>query len=153
MTFFEFSFRIKVLEENVFPVIEGLYPRRSVLFYPHAQFYNEEKKCPPQSCCFVYEFLYSAAGFGTFFKGEIDNEEQVSELSLALSFATKLKTEVVIGDFTCKSSFLLITTDEKIYRAESIGIGNDQNKADVFELNYHSLSSAIDLEDASGPFF
>lgn len=153
MTFFEFSFRVKVPEDNVFPVIEDLFPRRSLLFYPHAQFYNEEKKCPAQSCCFVYEFLYSDAGFGTFFKGEIYNEEQVSELSLALSFAKRLKTEVVIGDFTCISSFLLITPDGKIYRAESIGIGNDQNKSDVFELNYDSLSSAVDLEDASWQLF
>ncbi len=147
MIFFEFSFRIKVFGEKVFPLIELLYPTKSILFYPHAQFYNQEKKCPSQCFCFVYDFLYSDAGFATFLKGEIYNAQQVNELALAYSFATHLKTEVVIADFTFKSSFLLITPEKKIYRVESIGIGDARNNADAFELDYNSLSPANDLED------
>jgi hypothetical protein len=151
MIFFEFSFRIKVREEDVFLVIQDFYPMRTILFYPHAQYYNEEKKCPAGACCFVYEFFYSNAGFETFFKGEIYNEEGIDEFQLALSFVKRFETEIVIGDFTCRSEFLLIKPDGKIYRAGPIGIGNAQYNSDVFEIDYDSLSPAVDLEDASRP--
>lgn len=137
---------MKVAGDHVFPVIEELYPEKLLLFYPHAQFYTEEKKCPAASCCFVYEFLYSNAGFETLFKAEIYHEDGTNEFHLAFAFAKRLTTEVVIGDFTNRSEFLLIKPDGEIYRAGPIGVGADQYKSDVFEIDVDSLSPAIDLQ-------
>ncbi|MDO6432683.1 hypothetical protein Q4E93_18905 [Flavitalea sp. BT771] len=145
MIFFEFSFRIKVSEDDIFPLIKELYPESTLAFYPHAQFYNEEMKCPPGICCFVYEFLYAGTGFKTFLRGEIYNEDQFSELPLAISAAKRFEMETVIADFTGRYPFLLITPDGTIYRTNSIGIGDPEYKTGVFEIDYGLLSPAVDL--------
>src|ERR1700710_1258859 len=135
MIFFEISIRNYVSEEKIISLIRDFYPETPLNFYPHAQFYNEEMKCPNESCCFVYELLYSTAGFKTFFNGEIYNEGNFSQIALALYFASGVESEIVIGDFTERSSFLLIKPDRSIYRVAPIGIGNAEYQRGIFEIN------------------
>jgi hypothetical protein len=73
--------------------------------------------------------------------------EQVLHFSCGTFFCKKIESEVVIGDFTGRNLFLLIKADGKIYRAASIGIGDNQYQKGVLEIDYDSLSSANDLED------
>ena len=145
MIFFEINFRILVSEEDILSLIKDFYPKIPLIFHPHAQFYNEEMKCPKEYCCFVYELLYSSAGFRTFLKGEIYNEGSISEIALAIYFANRVESEIVIGDFTGRSSFLLIKPDGSIYRIAPIGIGDAQYHSEIFEIDYNTLSPAVDL--------
>lgn len=145
MIFFEFSFRINLSENDIFPLIKECHSERTWIFYPHAQFYSEDMKCAPATCCFVYEFLYSDEGFKTFLRGGIYNEDQFNKLLLAISISKRFETETVIGDFTGQYPFLLIKPDGTVYRTDSIGLGDPKYKTGVFEIDYDLLSPAVDL--------
>ena len=146
MTFFEFSFRRKVAEENMLSAITDFFYGKNILAYPFEAYYAEDKTKSKGHPHIAYKFYYSNKGFETFFKGEAyEFDPEFNELTLAFFFAETFQTEVVIGDFTGRSSFLLIKGDKTVYRAAPIGIGDTQYKEDIFEINYESLSPANDL--------
>jgi hypothetical protein len=145
MTFFEFSFRKHISEVNILSAINEFFVGHNIMAYPSDVYYNDSQK-KKDSYHISYLCYYSIKGFETLFKGEAyEFDPTFNELTLAFFFAKTFRTEVVIGDFTARSSFLLIEEDQNIYRAAPIGIGDPQYKEDIFEINYDSLSPANDL--------
>lgn len=142
---YEFSFRERINDKQFIACISSYYNIHEKHFYPRMLYYTEYVDKRFGFPLFTYEFLYSSKGLKTLVRGEVYNfDHRFREFDLAVYLAVFLKSEVVIGDFTGLSEFLLIKDPKEIFRTGPL-YGIESHRDDQFEIDYNNLHLANDL--------